>query len=264
MGDIIDFCQKILADDNFEGVFVPQNNDNNSRINKRKSDIKLKEVKDIFIPLNSTGENINFNQLKSANKNINSSEENNKVNINRNGCISGEENELISSMNKMNKMIETLENKNKILEEEKIEMKKENDKLLEEIKSYKDEISKFKNLSNSQIDKNYKNGNGNENGNANNNKTIKENNENDGKIKIIFLFKNKKNGNEEDSNESKEEIIGYKYEMFVEVKLRLLNLKHLGPTDIKTCYYNSKEINDWYTLEELNIADNTYVVCEYA
>jgi CCR4-NOT transcription complex subunit 7/8 len=70
--------------------------------------------------------------------------------------------------------------------------------------------------------------------------------------------------NEEDSKESREEIIGYKYEMFVEVKLRLLNLKHLGPTDIKTCYYNSKEINDWYTLEELNIADNTYVVCEYA
>jgi hypothetical protein len=258
MGDIIDFCQKILADDNFEGVFVPQNNDNNSRINKkRKSDIKLKEVKDIFIPLNSTGENINFNKLKSANKNRNNSEENNKVNINRNGCISGEENELISSMNKMNKMIESLENKNKILEDEKLEMKKENDKLLEEIKSYKDTISKFKNLSNSQNDKN-------ENGIRNNNKNLKEIDENDGKVKIIFLFKNKKNGNEEDSKESREEIIGYKYEMFVEVKLRLLNLKHLGPTDIKTCYYNSKEINDWYTLEELNIADNTYVVCEYA
>jgi predicted RNase H-like nuclease (RuvC/YqgF family) len=168
MGDIIDFCQKILADDNFEGVFVPQNNDNNSRINKkRKSDIKLKEVKDIFIPLNSTGENINFNKLKSANKNRNNSEENNKVNINRNGCISGEENELISSMNKMNKMIESLENKNKILEDEKLEMKKENDKLLEEIKSYKDTISKFKNLSNSQNDKN-------ENGIGNNNKNLKE------------------------------------------------------------------------------------------
>ena len=258
MGDIIDFCQKILADDNFEGVFVPQNNDNNSRINKkRKSDIKLKEVKDIFIPLNSTGENINFNKLKSANKNRNNSEENNKVNINRNGCISGEENELISSMNKMNKMIESLENKNKILEDEKLEMKKENDKLLEEIKSYKDTISKFKNLSNSQNDNN-------ENGIGNNNKNLKEIDENDGKVKIIFLFKNKKNGNEEDSKESREEIIGYKYEMFVEVKLRLLNLKHLGPTDIKACYYNSKEINDWYTLEELNIADNTYVVCEYA
>ena len=260
MGDIIDFCQKILADDNFEGVFVTQNNDNNSRINKkRKSDIKLKEVKDIFIPLNSTGENINFNQLKNANKNINNSEENNKLNIKRNGCISGEENELINSMNKMNLMIESLENKNKILEDEKLEMKKENDKLLEEIKSYKDTISKFKNLSNSQNDKT-------ENGNANGNniKTLKEIDENDGKVKIIFLFKNKKNGNEEDSKESREEIIGYKYEMFVEVKLRLLNLKHLGPTDIKTCYYNSKEINDWYTLEELNIADNTYVVCEYA
>ena len=258
MGDIIDFFFFFLADDNFEGVFVPQNNDNNSRINKkRKSDIKLKEVKDIFIPLNSTGENINFNKLKSANKNRNNSEENNKVNINRNGCISGEENELISSMNKMNKMIESLENKNKILEDEKLEMKKENDKLLEEIKSYKDTISKFKNLSNSQNDKN-------ENGIGNNNKNLKEIDENDGKVKIIFLFKNKKNGNEEDSKESREEIIGYKYEMFVEVKLRLLNLKHLGPTDIKTCYYNSKEINDWYTLEELNIADNTYVVCEYA
>ena len=259
MGDIIDFCQKILNDDNFEGVFVPQNNDNNSRLKKRKSGAKVKEVKDIFIPLNSTGENINFNQLKSANKNIINSEENNKLNINRNGCISREENELISSMNKMNLKIESLENKNKILEDEKKEMKKENDKLLEEIKSYKDTISKFKSLTNSQNDKN-------ENGNANGNKskTLKEVDENDGKVKIIFLFKNKKNGNEEDSKESREEIIGYKYEMFVEVKLRLLNLKHLGPTDIKACYYNSKEINDWYTLEELNIADNTYVVCEYA
>ena len=264
MGHIIDFCQKILADDNFEGVFVPQNSDNNSRINKRKSDIKLKEVKDIFIPLNSTGENINFNQLKNANKNINNSEENNKVNINRNGCISVEENELVNSMNKMNQMIESLENKNKILEDEKNEMKKENDKLLEEIKTYKDTISKFKNLSNSQNDKN-ENGIGNINENGNYNRTLKENDENEGKVKIIFLFKNnKKNGNEEDNKESREEIIGYKYEMFVEVKLRLLNLKHLGPTDIKACYYNSKEINDWYTLEELNIADNTYVICEYA
>ena len=264
MGDIIDFCQKILADDNFEGVFVPQNSDNNSRINKRKSDIKLKEVKDIFIPLNSTGENINFNQLKNANKNINNSEENNKVNINRNGCISVEENELVNSMNKMNQIIESLENKNKILEDEKNEMKKENDKLLEEIKTYKDTISKFKNLSNSQNDKN-ENGIGNINENGNNSKTLKENDENEGKVKIIFLFKNnKKNGNEEDNKESREEIIGYKYEMFVEVKLRLLNLKNLGPTDIKACYYNSKEINDWYTLEELNIVDNTYVICEYA
>ena len=251
MGDIIDFCQKILADDNFEGVFVPQNNDNNSRINRRKSDTRFKEVKDVSIPLNSTGENINFSQLKNVNKILNNYEENNRVNINRNGCISGEDNDMVNSMNKMSQMIESLENKNKILEEEKKEMKIENDKLLEEIKTYKDTISKYRNLSNSQNSKNE------------NNKQNFKDDENEEKIKIIFLFKNKKNGNE-DIKESREEIIGYKYEMFVEVKLRLLNLKHLGPTDIKACYYNSKEINDWYTLEELNIVDNTYVICEYA
>ena len=256
MGDIIDFCQKIIADDNFEGVFVPQNNDSNISINKRKSNIKAKEAKDIIIPLNSKGENINFNQLKNSKKNINNKEENKKVNINRNGCISVI-NDFVSSMNKMNKMIETLENKNKILEDEKREMKKENDKLLEEIKTYKDTLSKFRNLPSSQNGKE-------ENGNNSQNLKDNDENDNDGKVKIIFLFKNKKNGNEGDSKESREEIIGYKYEMFVEVKLRLLNLKHLGPTDIKACYYNSKEINDWYTLEELNIADNTYVICEYA
>ena len=86
------------------------------------------------------------------------------------------------------------------------------------------------------------------------------NKNNDEQIKVIFLFKNNKNLN----GENKEEILAYKYEMFIEVKLRLLNLRHLGPTDIKACYYNSKEINDWFTLEELNIENNTNVICEFA
>ena len=51
--------------------------------------------------------------------------------------------------------------------------------------------------------------------------------------------------------------------MFIEVKLRLLNLKHLDPGDIKACYHNSKEINDWFTLEELNFDNITYVNCEF-
>ena len=28
------------------------------------------------------------------------------------------------------------------------------------------------------------------------------------------------------------------------------------------CYYNSKEINDWFTLEELNIQNNSNIICD--
>ena len=255
MGDILEFCQKLLYDENFEGVFVPQNKHNNNSINKKSSDTKLKES---FIPLNSTLEN-NFssinNRLKNININTNNSDEIHKISINKNGYISGRENDLVTSYNKMRQIIESLENKNKILEKEKNDIQKENDKLLKEIKIYKDKISKLKNKSNEKENIKEKNNNDDENNNIIQNK--------DKKIKIIFLFKNNKNINENEY-ESQEEIIAYKYEMFIEVKLRLLNLKNLGPTDIKACYYNSKQINDWLTLQELNIDDNAYIICEYS
>ena len=257
MGDIIEICQGLLSNDNFNGVLVPQNdnNRNSNRINKRRADL---HIKDIIIPLNSTGENNLFsltsNQIRNANKKVTYSDGNNKLSITKNGHISGGENNLITSVNKMSLMIESLENKNKILEKEKNDMKKENEKLLEEIKQYKDNISKFKKNSIDNINDKDKD----------QNETINNiNKDNQEQIKIIFLFKNKKKY-EEDNNNSKEEIMAYKYEMFIEVKLRLLKIRNLGPTDIKSCYYNSKEINDWFTLEELNIIDNTYVICEYA
>ena len=70
------------------------------------------------------------------------------------------------------------------------------------------------------------------------------------------------NNNNKNENESKEELFAYEDEIFIEVKLRLLKLKKFGPRDIKKCYYNSKEINNWYTLEELNIKDNSTIICD--
>ena len=82
----------------------------------------------------------------------------------------------------------------------------------------------------------------------------------DTKIKLIFLFKANKKQNK--INEAKEELYAYKNEMFIEVKLRLLNKRHFEPRYIKMCYYNSKEINDWFTLEELNIQNNSNIICD--
>ena len=252
MGDILDFCQGIINDDNLEGVLVPQkdHNINNRLINKKRAEINFK---DVFVPLNSTEDN-NVSQsikLRNGNKNLNS-DDNTRI-VSKNGYINGVENNLVNSISKMSQMIESLENKNKILENEKEEMKKENEKLLKEIKIYKDTIAKFRNhsfdKSDNSIDMKEKD-----------EKKSYVNKNNDEQIKVIFLFKNNKNLN----GENKEEILAYKYEMFIEVKLRLLNLRHLGPTDIKACYYNSKEINDWFTLEELNIENNTNVICEFA
>lgn len=259
MGDILDYCEKILLDESFEGVPVFQKeNLNNSRINKVKQKKRsLIKTNDVFIPLNSIDENNNSqcistnNKLKNINKNISSEENVGVSSINRNECVNGAENDLIIS--KMSQKIEKLENKNKILENEKKEMKKENEELLKRIELYKDTITKFKN---NLDDK--------ENDNEKNN-IIKNNNidkDKDKKIKIIFLFKNKNNQNEKNSNQ-REEIMANKYEMFLEVKMRLLNLRHLQPGDIKSCYYNNKAINDWFTLEDLNIGDNSYVICEY-
>ena len=259
MGDILDYCEKILLDESFEGVPVFQKeNLNNSRINKVKQKKRsLIKTNDVFIPLNSIDENNNSqcistnNKLKNINKNISSEENVGVSSINRNECVNGAENDLIIS--KMSQKIEKLENKNKILENEKKEMKKENEELLKRIELYKDTITKFKN----NLDEK-------ENDNEKNN-IIKNNNidkDKDKKIKIIFLFKYKNNQNEKNSNQ-REEIMANKYEMFLEVKMRLLNLRHLQPGDIKSCYYNNKAINDWFTLEDLNIGDNSYVICEY-
>ena len=132
------------------------------------------------------------------------------------------------------------------MENDKKEIKKENEKIKKEIKIYKDTISKFRYHSN---DINYDTINKKDKNDKNEHSINNTPNKNE-KIKIIFLLKNKKNIDEE--------------KMFIEVKLRLLNVRHLGPRDIKSCLYNSKEINDWFTLEELNIDNNDYILCEIA
>lgn len=261
MGDILEYCQGLLKDDNLEGIFV-QSDLKNSHIKKRRSDIKERNP---FLPINSNDENnisqcISSNKLKNSNKAINSVD-NYRINNNiiKNGH-NGEENDLAKSISKMSHMIESLENKNKILENEKSEIKNENTKLLKEIEIYKDTISKFRN----NVDLNYKfdNFNKKEKDNGNNNgKYLNE--KKDEQIKIIFLFVNNKN-DKENNKDSKEEIMAYNYEMFIEVKLKLLNLRNMDPRDIKAYYHNSKEINDWYTLKELNFCDNTIITCEYA
>ena len=124
MGDIIDYCQGLLIDDKIEGIFVHQKGNNDIRINRRRSDVKLKEQ---FLPLNTTEENnvsqcVSSTKLKNAAKIINS-DENNRVNNNKIENVL--ENELIDSVSKMTKIIESLENKNKILENEKNEIKNE-------------------------------------------------------------------------------------------------------------------------------------------
>ena len=143
-------------------------------------------------------------------------------------------------------MIESLKNKNKILEKEKNEINEEKEKLEKELQICKNKtlikrIGSFKsNSENIEQRNSYTN--------------IGE------KIKLIFLFKANKNQNK--INEAKEELYAYKNEMFIEVKLRLLNKRHFEPRYIKMCYYNSKEINDWFTLEELNIQNNSNIICD--
>ena len=274
MGEIFDYCQGLLTDDNLEGIFISQNENNNSRIiNNRRRSSMGGGMKNPFIPINSKEENnlspcISTNNLKS-NKNIDIKiNEYKKIDNNNNKDVYiGVENELVNSISKMTKIIETLENKNKILEKEKNNIQNENTKLLREIEIYKNTISKLKNKN-----KIYYSSDKSEiiNSTDKNNNNI---NNKDEQIKIIFLFKNNKKNEENKENKenkenniinnTREEIMAYKYEMFIEVKLRLLNLKHLDPGDIKACYHNSKEINDWFTLEELNFDNITYVNCEF-
>ena len=150
---------------------------------------------------------------------------------------------MIDSIDKLSQMIESLEYKNKVLEKEKAEIKEEKERLAKELEIYKNKtmiqrISSMKNSDNKDIQNSYNN--------------IGE------KIKLIFVFKENNNIN----IQSKEELYAHKNEMFIEVKLRLLKKLHLGPRDIKMCYFHSKEINDWFTLEELNIKDNSYIICD--
>ena len=269
MGEILDYCQGLLTDDNLEGIFISQNENYNNRINRRRSSLGG-GMKNPFIPINSKEEKnpsqcISTNNLKNDNKNINI-EEYKKINNSKEEYINGVENELVNSISKMTKIIETLENKNQMLEKERNTIQNENIKLIKEIEIYKKTIAKLKN-------KNYYSSDKSEIINSTD-KNINNNiNNNDEQIKIIFLFKNnkkneenkenKKNKENKENQNKREEIMAYKYEMFIEVKLRLLNLKHLDPGDIKACYHNSKEINDWFTLEELNFDNITYVNCEF-
>ena len=147
-----------------------------------------------------------------------------KININKKTKIETSTNTEPS----LNKPVDELNAKINRLENENKILKDENKKLLNEIEEYK----KYK-----EIEYN-----------------------NDKKMKIIFLFKKSENLKFSDK---REEIEAFRFEMFIEVKLRLLQIKNLGPCDIKNYYYNSKEINDWYTLEDLHMNDIDYVVCEY-
>ena len=149
-------------------------------------------------------------------------------------------------------MIESLEYKNKILEREKNELKEEKEKLAKELEICKNRtmIKRINTMKNSD------------------NKEIKRSSTTNlgDKVKLIFIFKNEidnNNNNQINYNDnSKEELNAYKNEMFIEVKLRLLKIRHFQPGFIKKCFYNSKEINDWFTLEELNIKDNSNIICE--
>ena len=249
MGDILEICKGVIFDDNnLETILVTQKDFSNNGINKRRSDITNKGM---HRPSNSYEEkNISAKLLlRNGNTDIYNYE------YFRNGYkkryANGLEDNLENSISRMSQIIELLESQNKILTYEKNEMQKENEKLAKEIIKYKDTISKFKNHSGD------KNDSINAKEKIDKNKIVNRNKDN--QIKMIFLFKNYKKFNEENT----QEIMAYRYEMFIEVKLRLLKIRNLGPTDIKSCYYNSREINDWYTLEELNFYNNAYVVCEF-
>jgi len=231
MGSIFNVCVDMCDEKNHEFFIVSNNHSpNNSfiKLNKNQETIQRKINK--YIPYNVSNEII-----------INTNNESKNVNSNN---FSGNDNEIL---NNMSQMIESLEYKNKILEKEKNEINEEKEKLQKELEILKNKniikrINSFKSNSENLEQRNsYAN--------------IGE------KIKLIFIFKNNKN-EEKNTNKFKEELFAYKNEMFIEVKLRLINVRKLGPRCIKKCYYNSKEINDWFTLEELNIQNNSYIICD--
>ena len=234
MGSVFGVC-KGVCDEQINELFMisSQNLNENLENENKKQEIYYSKKLKKYVPYNVSNEII-----------INTNNEIPKINSQN---YSGNENELLLSIDKLSQMIESLEYKNRILEKEKNELKEEKDKLAKELEIYKNKtmierISSMKNSDNKEI-KNSLNNN------------IGE------KIKLNFVFK-KENNSQNDIKESKEELYAYKNEMFIEVKLRLLNKRQLGPRDIKMCYFNTKEINDWFTLDELNIKDNSHIICE--
>ena len=231
MGSMFNVCVEMCDEANHEFFIITNQSPNNSFIKLNQNQEKNKRKLNKYVPYNVSNEIIiNTNKYSTESvKNINSNK------------FSGNDNELI---NKMSQMIESLENKNKILEREKNEINEEKEKLEKELQICKNQtlikrIGSFRsNSENIEQRNSYTN--------------IGE------KIKLIFLF----NTNKNKINEAKEELYAFKNEMFIEVKLRLINKRHLEPRYIKMCYYNSKEINDWFTLEELNIQNNSYIICD--
>ena len=226
MGSVADVCRGLCDEQNHEILMQSPNISFLKDIKKQESNPRKTKK---FVPYNVSNEII-----------INTNNDVNKINSQN---YSGNENELLLSIDKLSQMIESLEYKNKTLEKEKAEIKEEKERLAKELEIYKNKtmiqrISSMKNSDNKDIQNSYNN--------------IGE------KIKLFFVFKENNNIN----IQSKEELYAHKNEMFIEVKLRLLKKLHLGPRDIKMCYFHSKEINDWFTLEELNIKDNSYIICD--
>ena len=226
MGSVADVCRGLCDEQNHEILMQSPNISFLKDIKKQDSNPRKTKK---FVPYNVSNEII-----------INTNNDINKINSQN---YSGNENELLLSIDKLSQMIESLEYKNKTLEKEKAEIKEEKERLAKELEIYKNKtmiqrISSMKNSDNKDIQNSYNN--------------IGE------KIKLFFVFKENNNIN----IQSKEELYAHKNEMFIEVKLRLLKKLHLGPRDIKMCYFHSKEINDWFTLEELNIKDNSYIICD--
>ena len=226
MGSVADVCRGLCDEQNHEILMQSPNISFLKDIKKQESNPRKTKK---FVPYNVSNEII-----------INTNNDINKINSQN---YSGNENELLLSIDKLSQMIESLEYKNKTLQKEKAEIKEEKERLAKELEIYKNKtmiqrISSMKNSDNKDIQNSYNN--------------IGE------KIKLFFVFKENNNIN----IQSKEELYAHKNEMFIEVKLRLLKKLHLGPRDIKMCYFHSKEINDWFTLEELNIKDNSYIICD--
>lgn len=233
MGSVFEVCRGMCDDQEREFFMISSQSPNISVLKEnKKQDLKTKKIKK-YLPYNVSNEII-----------INTNNEIPKINSQNQ---SGNENELLLSIDKLSQMIESLEYKNRVLEKEKKELKEEKDKLAKELEICKNKtmikrISSMKNSDNKELQNSYNN-------------NIGE------KLKLIFIFKYMFN-NKNNDNESKEELFAYKNEMFIEVKLRLLNKRKLHPGAITMCYFNKKEINDWFTLNELNIQDNSQIICE--
>ena len=238
MGSVYDICKGVCDEQYYEFEIPSNQSQNNSFIRANKLQEFNSKKFSRYSPYHVSNEII-----------INT---NNEATKNKSRYNSGNENELLLSIDKLSQMIESLEYKNKILEREKNELKEEKEKLAKELEICKNRtmIKRINTMKNSD------------------NKEIKRSSTTNlgDKVKLIFIFKNEidnNNNNQINYNDnSKEELNAYKNEMFIEVKLRLLKIRHFQPGFIKKCFYNSKEINDWFTLEELNIKDNSTIICD--